>query len=73
VPLSRGAVDAIDLTKIAEPLRLTTCRTLKPGDPVTWNGTDFLVINDSNRIKEVNIAQDMMELFHVLGMTSVPV
>ncbi|GJN86138.1 snoaL-like domain-containing protein [Purpureocillium lilacinum] len=47
--------------------------TLKPGDPVTWNGTDFLVINDSNLIKEVNIAQDMMELFHVLGMTSVPV
>ncbi|PHH93258.1 hypothetical protein CDD83_9528 [Cordyceps sp. RAO-2017] len=47
--------------------------TLKEGDKVSWNGTDFLVLNDDNRLVEINIAQDMMELFHALGMTSVPI
>ncbi|EQK99150.1 hypothetical protein G6O67_003865 [Ophiocordyceps sinensis] len=47
--------------------------SLKPGDQITWNGTDFLVLNDSNRFVEINIAQDMLELFHALGVKSVAI
>ncbi|KJZ75406.1 hypothetical protein HIM_05332 [Hirsutella minnesotensis 3608] len=46
---------------------------LKSGDKVEWNGTDFLVLNGENKIVEVNIAQDMLELFKIMGATSVSI
>lgn len=49
-------------------------RTLKPGDNVTYNGTDFLVLDEkTGLIKEDNVAQDLITLFHNLGLTAVTV
>ncbi|KHN95438.1 uncharacterized protein MAM_06715 [Metarhizium album ARSEF 1941] len=43
--------------------------SLKPGDVVSYNGTDFLVLNEcTGLVDEVNIAQDMMNLFHALEL-----
>lgn len=49
-------------------------RTLKPGDPLTYNGTDYLVLNEqTGLIDEAHITQDLITLFHNLGLTSVTV
>ncbi|CRG91335.1 hypothetical protein PISL3812_08383 [Talaromyces islandicus] len=48
--------------------------TLKQGDPVTYNGTDFLILNPhTGLIEELHMAQDLITLFHNLGLTSVTV
>lgn len=49
-------------------------RTLKPGDPVTYNGTDFLILNkETGLIEELHMAQDLITLFHNLGLTGITV
>lgn len=46
---------------------------LKHGDECTYNGTDFLVLNkETGLVDEVNIAADMLNLLHAMGMRSVP-
>ncbi|KAH8703604.1 hypothetical protein BGW36DRAFT_423159 [Talaromyces proteolyticus] len=48
--------------------------TLKQGTPVTYNGTDFLILDQcTGLIKEINIAQDLISFFHNLGLTGVTV
>ncbi|KKK24330.1 hypothetical protein AOCH_002100, partial [Aspergillus ochraceoroseus] len=48
--------------------------TLKPGDPVTYNGTDFLLLDPcTGLIEEANIAQDLITFFHNLGLEAVTV
>lgn len=43
-------------------------RTLKEGDPVTYHGTDFLQLDECNRlIKQVDMAQDYLTRYHNLG------
>lgn len=52
----------------------TSHRTLKAGDPVTYNGTDFLILNtETGLIEEVDSAQDLITLFHNLGLTGITV
>jgi hypothetical protein len=41
---------------------------LKPGDDVTFNGTDFLVLNKcSGQVDEVHIAQDLLTFMRRMG------
>jgi hypothetical protein len=43
-------------------------RTRKEGDPVTYDGTDFLQLDECNwLIKQVDMAQDYITLYHNLG------
>jgi hypothetical protein len=47
---------------------------LQPGDPLTYNGTDNLILNPvTGLIDQVDSAQDLITLFHNLGFTSIPV
>jgi hypothetical protein len=49
-------------------------RTLGPGAYVTYNGTDFVVLDDcTGQIKEINMAQDFIAYFHELGIKGVMV
>ncbi|KAK1763058.1 hypothetical protein QBC33DRAFT_623268 [Phialemonium atrogriseum] len=44
------------------------------GEPVTYNGTDFLILNECTGLAdEADIAGDSLTLFHNLGLTSVTV
>ncbi|VUC30696.1 unnamed protein product [Clonostachys rosea] len=48
--------------------------TLDPGAYVTYNGTDFVVLDDcTGQIKEINMAQDFIAFFHELGIKGVMV
>ena len=42
-------------------------RTLKPGDPVTYNGTEYLTLNCDGLIEEVDSAQDLITFMYNLG------
>ncbi|KAJ6001191.1 hypothetical protein N7481_001600 [Penicillium waksmanii] len=47
---------------------------LKAGDPVTYNGTDFLVQDDcTGHIREVYIASDSISYFHTMNLTEITV
>lgn len=47
---------------------------LKPGDPVTYNGTDFLVLNKcTGLVEEIHMAQDIITFFNALGLTAITV
>ncbi|KFY09575.1 hypothetical protein V492_05434 [Pseudogymnoascus sp. VKM F-4246] len=47
---------------------------LKQGDHVTYNGTDFLRVDEcTGLIKQVDIAQDYVTFFHNLGLTGINV
>ena len=49
-------------------------RRLKTGDPITYNGTDSLVLNKcTGLVDEIDSAQDLISFFHALGLTSVTV
>jgi hypothetical protein len=48
--------------------------SLKPGDKMTYNGTDNLVLNScTGLVDQVDSAQDLITLFHNLGLTSITV
>lgn len=41
---------------------------------MTYNGTDFLILNQrTGLIEELNVAQDLITLFHNLGLTGITV
>ncbi|KAJ5692001.1 hypothetical protein N7462_001424 [Penicillium macrosclerotiorum] len=47
---------------------------LKAGAAVTYNGTDFLVLDDcTGQIREAYIAQDLISYFHAMGLTEITV
>ena len=49
-------------------------RTLKEGAYVTYNGTDFLQLGQCSRlIKQVDMAQDYITLYHSLGLTEIKI
>lgn len=49
-------------------------RTLKEGDYVTYNGTDFLQLDEcSGLIKQVDMAQDYITLYYNLGLTEIKI
>ncbi|KAH6995169.1 hypothetical protein EDB80DRAFT_877044 [Ilyonectria destructans] len=53
---------------------MTLPTTLDPGSPVTYNGTDFLILDDcTGLVKEVHMAQDFITFFHALGLEAVTV
>ncbi|KAH7141515.1 hypothetical protein B0J13DRAFT_623876 [Dactylonectria estremocensis] len=53
---------------------MTLPTTLETGSAVTYNGTDFIILDDcTGLIKEVHMAQDFITFFHELGLTSVTV
>jgi hypothetical protein len=60
---------------LAEPQEALTgehYRPLKRGDHVTFNGTDFLVINRcTGLVDEVNIAQDLLTFMRRMGFGTV--
>ena len=48
------------------------CRTLKQGAHVTYNGTDFLQLDQcSGLIRQVDMAQDYITLYHNLGLAEI--
>ncbi|KIN05424.1 hypothetical protein OIDMADRAFT_25981 [Oidiodendron maius Zn] len=48
--------------------------SLKPGDSLTYNGTDVLTLNPcTGLVNQVDSAQDLLTLFHNLGFTTIPV
>ncbi|KAJ5890134.1 hypothetical protein N7504_010944 [Penicillium tannophilum] len=47
---------------------------LDAGSSVTYNGTDFLVLDEcTGLIREDYIAQDLISCFHVMGLTEITV
>jgi hypothetical protein len=42
-------------------------RTLKPGDSVTYNGTEYLTLDCDGLIEEVESAQDLITFMYILG------
>ena len=49
-------------------------RTLKEGAHVTYNGTDFLQLDHcSGLIRQVDMAQDYITLYHKLGLAEIKV
>ena len=50
------------------------CQYFEQGDTVTYDGTDFLVLNScTGLIDEVHSAQDLVTFFHNLGLTGITV
>ena len=50
----------------------TLFRTVKPGQRITYNGTDSLVLNKCTGLAdEVDSAQDTLSLFKALGHTEI--
>lgn len=47
---------------------------LKQGATVTYNGTDFLVLDScTGQVREAYIAQDLISYFHAMGLTAITV
>ncbi|KAJ5114164.1 hypothetical protein N7456_002698 [Penicillium angulare] len=47
---------------------------LKPGSHVTYNGTDFLVLDEcTGQVREDYIAQDLISYFHAMGLDAITV
>lgn len=54
--------------------RVDFVSTLKQGDTVTYDGTDFLVLNScTGLIDEVHSAQDLVTFLHNLVLTGITV
>lgn len=49
-------------------------RTLEEGEYVTYNGTDFLQLDECSKlIKQVDMAQDYITLYHNLGLSEIQI